>query len=104
MFDVNHRLLYEKGDLKTFDFIELKLHVRIMFIVLRYIFKGAVGVITESKKRAISQIDQLMNQYCEHCMIKTHIRKSQNKTQAHHFCISECSVGKQIQQLGNELQ
>ncbi|WP_420853966.1 zinc-finger domain-containing protein [Staphylococcus ratti] len=59
---------------------------------------------TESKKRAISKIDNLMNQYCEHCLIKTHIRKSQNKTQAHHFCINECSIGKQIQQLGNELQ
>ncbi|WP_435303499.1 zinc-finger domain-containing protein [Staphylococcus agnetis] len=45
-----------------------------------------------------------MNQYCEQCMIKTHIRQSQNKTKAHHFCIKECSVGKQIQQLGNELQ
>ena len=35
---------------------------------------------------------------------KTHIRKTEGKTQAHHFCISECSIGKQIKQLGNELQ
>ncbi|ALN76423.1 zinc-finger domain-containing protein [Staphylococcus agnetis] len=61
-------------------------------------------VFTETQKRAVSKIDQLMNQYCEQCMIKTHIRQSQNKTKAHHFCIKECSVGKQIQQLGNELQ
>ena len=33
---------------------------------------------------------------------KTHIRKTEGKTQAHHFCISECSIGKQIKQLGNE--
>ncbi|EJD5709027.1 zinc-finger domain-containing protein, partial [Staphylococcus pseudintermedius] len=24
--------------------------------------------------------------------------------QAHHFCINACSIGKQIQQLGNALQ
>ncbi|HCZ3355700.1 TPA: zinc-finger domain-containing protein, partial [Staphylococcus aureus] len=23
---------------------------------------------------------------------------------AHHFCINECSIGKEIKQLGNELQ
>ncbi|HBI8802871.1 TPA: zinc-finger domain-containing protein, partial [Staphylococcus aureus] len=26
------------------------------------------------------------------------------KTKAHHFCINECSIGKEIKQLGNELQ
>ncbi|HBC4526253.1 TPA: zinc-finger domain-containing protein, partial [Staphylococcus aureus] len=25
-------------------------------------------------------------------------------TKAHHFCINECSIGKEIKQLGNELQ
>ncbi|MCO4345611.1 zinc-finger domain-containing protein [Staphylococcus agnetis] len=58
----------------------------------------------KQKNVLFQKIDQLMNQYCEQCMIKTHIRQSQNKTKAHHFCIKECSVGKQIQQLGNELQ
>ncbi|MGV3243940.1 zinc-finger domain-containing protein [Staphylococcus sp. 11261D007BR] len=61
-------------------------------------------MLTDSKKEAIATIDQLMNQYCKQCLIKNHLRKTKSKTQAHHFCISECSIGKQIQQIGNELQ
>ncbi|AVP37052.1 zinc-finger domain-containing protein [Staphylococcus felis] len=61
-------------------------------------------VLTDSKRQAIQSIDKLMNQYCNQCLIKTHLRKEKSKTKAHHFCISECSIGKQIQQLGNELQ
>ncbi|BBK28219.1 zinc-finger domain-containing protein [Staphylococcus arlettae] len=49
-------------------------------------------------------IDKLMNTYCHQCLLKSHIKHTQGKTQAHHFCINECSVGKQIKQLGNELQ
>ena len=45
-----------------------------------------------------------MNTYCNQCLLKSHKRKTEGKTQAHHFCINECSIGKQIKQLGNELQ
>lgn len=61
-------------------------------------------MLTYSEKAALAQIDHLMNTYCDDCLLKAHIRKTQGKTQARHFCISECSVGKQIKQLGNELQ
>nr|WP_203232877.1 zinc-finger domain-containing protein [Staphylococcus sp. MI 10-1553] len=61
-------------------------------------------VLTDSEKKAIASIDQLSQQYCEHCLVKAHLRKTKGKTQAHHFCINACSIGKQIQQLGNELQ
>ena len=59
---------------------------------------------THSEQNAIHKIDDLMNTYCEQCLLKSHIRKTEGKTQAHHFCINECSVGKQIKQIGNELQ
>lgn len=52
----------------------------------------------------MASIDELMNTYCKSCLLKHHIRKSEGKTQAHHFCINECSIGKEIKQLGNELQ
>ncbi|RIP34328.1 zinc-finger domain-containing protein [Staphylococcus gallinarum] len=62
------------------------------------------NILTYSEKEAIDAIDHLMNTYCNQCLLKNHKRKSEGKTQAHHFCINECSVGKQIKQLGNELQ
>ncbi|HCX0010837.1 TPA: zinc-finger domain-containing protein, partial [Staphylococcus aureus] len=51
-----------------------------------------------------AKIDNLMNTYCNQCPIKTRLRKLEGKTKAHHFCINECSIGKEIKQLGNELQ
>ena len=42
-----------------------------------------------------------MNTYCDKCLLKTHIRKQKENTSTS-FCISECSIGKQIKQLGNE--
>ncbi|MCH8677041.1 zinc-finger domain-containing protein [Staphylococcus lugdunensis] len=61
-------------------------------------------ILTHSEQNAIHKIDDLMNTYCEQCLLKSHIRKTEGKTQTHHFCINECSVGKQIKQIGNELQ
>jgi NAD kinase len=61
-------------------------------------------ILTYSEKEAIDAIDQLMNTYCKTCLLKRHIKNTKGKTQAHHFCINECSVGKQIKQIGNELQ
>nr|WP_241864557.1 zinc-finger domain-containing protein [Staphylococcus massiliensis] len=66
--------------------------------------KGVTIILTFEEKKAIQSIDKLMNQYCHRCLLKTHLRKAYGKTHAHQFCISECSVGKQIKQLGNELQ
>ncbi|AMG20414.1 hypothetical protein AST07_04680 [Staphylococcus saprophyticus] len=62
------------------------------------------NILTYSEKEAMASIDDLMNTYCKSCLLKHHIRKSEGKTQAHHFCINECSIGKEIKQLGNELQ
>ncbi|WP_083195485.1 zinc-finger domain-containing protein [Staphylococcus carnosus] len=49
-------------------------------------------------------MDELLNTYCKNCELKLYNRKEHGKTYAHHFCIYECSVGKQIKQFGNELQ
>ncbi|MCY6990464.1 zinc-finger domain-containing protein [Staphylococcus argensis] len=61
-------------------------------------------MLSPTEQRALNEIDQLMNDYCKDCILKTHLRKTQGKNQAHYFCINECSIGKEIKQLGNELQ
>ena len=62
------------------------------------------AILTNTEQQAIQHIDQLMNTYCHQCPLKSTIEKTHGKTQAHHFCINECTVGKQIKQIGNELQ
>ncbi|HDG6064203.1 TPA: zinc-finger domain-containing protein [Staphylococcus aureus] len=61
-------------------------------------------ILTFSEQNALAKIDDLMKTYCNQCPIKTRLRKLEGKTKAHHFCINECSIGKEIKQLGNELQ
>ncbi|UXR70609.1 MULTISPECIES: zinc-finger domain-containing protein [unclassified Staphylococcus] len=63
-----------------------------------------IDMLTDEKRQAIETIDTLMADYCTQCLIKSHLRKEESKTSAHHFCINECSVGQRIQALGKYLQ
>ncbi|MTD29750.1 zinc-finger domain-containing protein [Planomicrobium sp. YIM 101495] len=56
-----------------------------------------------NKLTVIKEIDETMERYCESCFIRKQIRKEQGKTAAHRFCISSCTIGSQLQFLGNEL-
>ena len=55
------------------------------------------------KVSIINEIDEMLTTYCEGCFVKTQLRKDEGKTAAHRFCISNCTVGSQLQFLGNEL-
>lgn len=55
------------------------------------------------KLSIINEIDCMMQTYCEGCFVRKQIRKEQGKTAAHRFCISNCTVGSQLQFLGTEL-
>lgn len=61
-------------------------------------------ILAKEEKIAIKQIDKLMENYCKGCLLKTHYRETKGKQQAHQYCISECSIGIQIKQIGNKLQ
>ncbi|AUD13966.1 zinc-finger domain-containing protein [Planococcus sp. MB-3u-03] len=52
------------------------------------------------KVSIINEIDEMLNTYCEACFVKAQLRKDEGKTAAHRFCISECTVGTQLQFLG----
>lgn len=51
----------------------------------------------------ISEIDDLLETYCEGCLIKSEFRQKDGKTVAHRFCINTCTVGDQLQFLGDQL-
>ena len=51
----------------------------------------------------VDEIDELLQDYCEDCLVKKQMRKERGKTGAHKFCIESCTVGEQIQFLGQEL-
>lgn len=55
------------------------------------------------KVSIINEIDEMLTTYCEGCFVRVQLRKDEGKTAAHRFCISSCTVGTQLQFLGNEL-
>lgn len=56
-----------------------------------------------SVNQVINEISRLEDVYCEQCPIKQDLRARRGKTAAHHFCIETCSVGRELQQMGNSL-
>lgn len=56
-----------------------------------------------NKQIVIKDIDELTDTYCVDCPIRQVLRATKGKSKAHRFCIESCSVGEQLQFLGNEL-
>lgn len=56
-----------------------------------------------NKVSVMQDIDELMDMYCSECLIIQELRKTHGKQGAHKFCIEKCTVGEQLQFLGNEL-
>ena len=61
-------------------------------------------ILAQEERMALLQIDELIETYCKECLLKTHLRETKGKTKAHQYCITKCSVGMKIKQLGNTLQ
>lgn len=53
--------------------------------------------------QVVEEINRLEDVYCEDCPIKQDLRSRKGKTAAHQFCITGCSVGKELQQMGSKL-
>jgi len=56
-----------------------------------------------NKLTVINEIDDLLETYCDGCFIKRELKINGGKTLAHRFCINSCTVGDQLQFLGQEL-
>ncbi|WJY28552.1 MULTISPECIES: zinc-finger domain-containing protein [Sporosarcina] len=55
------------------------------------------------KAAIISDIDELLDEYCEGCLVKKTLTSERGKAEAHKFCIKECTVGDQLRFLGSEM-
>lgn len=55
------------------------------------------------KTVVMKDIDEMTDMYCNDCLVKKQFRKERGKTGAHRFCIESCTVGEQLQFLGQEL-
>lgn len=56
-----------------------------------------------NKTNVMNEITEILDVYCEDCFLKRQLSKETGKTGAHKFCISTCTIGEQLQFLGQEL-
>ncbi len=56
-----------------------------------------------NKIDVMKDIDELTDTYCVDCLVIRDLRKKRGKPGAHRFCIESCTVGEQLQFLGQEM-
>jgi hypothetical protein len=54
------------------------------------------------RKKIYAEVEEILN-FCEDCFLQKHFRKEKGRTFAHQFCLSQCTVGEKLKQLGKEL-
>jgi hypothetical protein len=54
------------------------------------------------RKKIYAEVEEILS-FCEDCFLQKHFRKEKGRTFAHQFCLSQCTVGEKLRQLGNEL-
>ncbi|WP_026694885.1 zinc-finger domain-containing protein [Peribacillus kribbensis] len=55
------------------------------------------------RKKIYTEVDEILDSYCEGCFLKTFHRKEKGKAYAHKFCISKCTVGEELRNYGKKL-
>jgi hypothetical protein len=56
-----------------------------------------------NKVAIMKDMNELQDMYCSDCLVIRDLRQTRGKTKAHQFCIENCTVGEQLQFLGEEL-
>ncbi|MFZ7943110.1 MULTISPECIES: zinc-finger domain-containing protein [Bacillaceae] len=56
------------------------------------------------RKELFSQAEELMKQYCDGCFLHQHLKKDGGRRLAHRFCISQCTIGIKLQEVGSKLK
>jgi len=51
----------------------------------------------------MNDINGILDTYCEDCFLKTQLSKDKGKSGSHKFCITTCTIGEQLQFLGQEM-
>ncbi|MBM7647924.1 hypothetical protein JOC78_000864 [Bacillus ectoiniformans] len=55
------------------------------------------------RKQLYLEVEDLLQTYCDQCLLKATFRKEHGKAYAHKFCISKCTVGEKLKRCGDQL-
>lgn len=56
-----------------------------------------------ARKKVLHQVEDLLKNYCEGCLLhRVHVQEG-GRRYAHRFCIKTCTVGEKIRLIGSQL-
>lgn len=55
------------------------------------------------RKKIYEEVEEVIASYCQGCFLQKQFRKEKGRSYAHQFCISQCTVGEKLRELGNKL-
>ncbi|MFJ7636946.1 zinc-finger domain-containing protein [Peribacillus sp. NPDC097264] len=56
-----------------------------------------------NRKKIYEEVEEVIVSYCQDCFLQKQFRKDKGRSYAHKFCISQCTVGEKLRELGNKL-
>jgi len=57
----------------------------------------------ERRKQLLDKVDQTLQAYCDGCFLYSTHKKELGRTYAHKFCLSHCTIGQQLKDVGKQL-
>jgi len=62
-------------------------------------------IMNKSRKRKLLYVSthQLLETYCQGCFIYKHLKNEKGRTAAHKFCITTCTIGEQLKDIGKKI-
>ncbi|HEY2420707.1 MAG TPA: zinc-finger domain-containing protein [Neobacillus sp.] len=55
------------------------------------------------RRELLTNVDFLMTSYCDGCFLHKQLKQEGGRRVAHHFCISQCTVGEKLKEFGKKL-
>ncbi|MBY0122666.1 zinc-finger domain-containing protein [Bacillus sp. S/N-304-OC-R1] len=56
-----------------------------------------------NRKQLYDEVEELLNTYCQGCLLHKLHKDEKGRTYAHKFCITDCTVGEKIKLIGSKL-
>ncbi|MFD3446039.1 zinc-finger domain-containing protein [Microbacteriaceae bacterium 4G12] len=56
-----------------------------------------------NKKKLITEVNDIIETYCDGCFVNSYFRKEQGQRFAQSFCIKQCTVGERLKEYGKQL-
>ncbi|MGG7618010.1 zinc-finger domain-containing protein [Bacillus coreaensis] len=56
-----------------------------------------------SRQQILREVEELMGRYCKECFLHKHHKDEKGRRYAHRFCITSCTVGEKIKEVGKRL-